>query len=417
MGKTNIAVVAFLLLAVLGSVQCYVCEGTINNIPIRTIRPVLNKTVPHGQKYTIDNNGELMQIINITGNAFQMGKAYGQLMSDEIHAIVNAYFHYVEEHAEEELKLITKLPKWLQPSAKKATVQVLRWILRFNGLVTRKYTTIRFQAELDGIAEGANIDRNALVEINMIPEYTKAGCSILGAWGNATINGDLLHLRALDWDTNAPLNNYPIVVVYHSNEKGSQPFANVGWAGFVGSITGFSPVVGVGEKVRKQNTNENETRLGKPWNYAIRDVMQFATNIDEALQMLNETDRTCSIYLGIGSKVNNTFRLVEYSHKEFTVYDDHNFPYTSKHGQFDHVVYMPIHDDNSECFNDLIRENYGRIDSEWIMRVLAPLHKTGDTQLAVYNYRNMELLLQYSRGGVYAYNRTPLRIDLAPFLV
>ena len=39
--------------------------------------------------------------------------------------------------------------------------------------------------------------------------------------------------------------------------------------------------------------------------------MQFATNIDEALQMLNETDRTCSTYLGIGSKASNTFRLIE----------------------------------------------------------------------------------------------------------
>ena len=130
---------------------------------------------------------------------------------------------------------------------------MLRWILQFNGFITRRYTPIRFQAELDGVAEGANIDRNALVELNMIPEYTKAGCSILGAWGNATLNNELLHLRALDWDYHAPLSDHPVIVVYHSNEKGSQPFANVGWPGFIGSITGFSPLVGVGEKVRKQN--------------------------------------------------------------------------------------------------------------------------------------------------------------------
>lgn len=111
----------------------------------------------------------------------------------------------------------------------------------------------------------------------------------------------------------------------------------------------------MGEKVRKQKTNENQTRYGKPWNYAIRDMLQFTTTIDGALKMLNETHRTCSIYLGVGSKVNNTFRLIEYSQKEFTVYDDKNFPYTEKHGQYDGVVYMPIHDDNSYCFSDLIR--------------------------------------------------------------
>jgi hypothetical protein len=77
---------------------------------------------------------------------------------------------------------------------------------------------------------------------------------------------------------------------------------------------------------------------------------------------------------------------------------------------------MPIHDDNSECFNDLIKENYGRIDSDWIMRTLAPLHKTGDTQLAVYSFKTRELLVQYSRGGVQAYKRNPLLVRLGDFL-
>ena len=45
----------------------------------------------------------------------------------------------------------------------------------------------------------------------MIPEYTRAGCSILGAWGKATANNHLIQLRALDWDNNNPLNKYPII--------------------------------------------------------------------------------------------------------------------------------------------------------------------------------------------------------------
>ncbi len=87
----------------------------------------------------------------------------------------------------------------------------------------------------------------------MIPEYTRAGCSILGAWGNATKNGDLMQLRALDWDVNNPMNKFPTFIVYDLVEKGSKPFVNLAWAGFVGSITGFSETVGVSEKVRKQN--------------------------------------------------------------------------------------------------------------------------------------------------------------------
>lgn len=204
------------------------------------IRPTLVKTVAHGQKYVIDNNGEKMYLVNLTGNAYQMGYAFGQLMTEEIHAVSHNYFKYIEENADQEFKFITKLPKALQPTAKKAGVDLLKHLLNLNGLITRKYTPLRFQAELDGMAKGAGIKRETLVQLNMIPEYTKAGCSILGTWGKATLNGELLHLRALDWDWHAPLGDYPTITIYHSTEKGSKPFANVGWAGFVGSITGFA---------------------------------------------------------------------------------------------------------------------------------------------------------------------------------
>lgn len=55
------------------------------------------------------------------------------------------------------------------------------------------------------------------------------------------------------------------------------------------------------------------TRFGKPWTYALRDVLQFSNTIDDALKNLENTDRTCAIYLGIGSSVNNTYRLLEYA--------------------------------------------------------------------------------------------------------
>jgi isopenicillin-N N-acyltransferase-like protein len=37
---------------------------------------------------------------------------------------------------------------------------------------------------------------------------------MFGAWGNATASrgGQLLQLRALDWDTDGPFKNYPVLV-------------------------------------------------------------------------------------------------------------------------------------------------------------------------------------------------------------
>lgn len=122
-----------------------------------------------------------------------------------------------------------------------------------------------------------------------------------------------------------------MVAVYHSTEKGSVPFANIAWVGFVGSLTGYSSAgIGVSERLRG-GAADTMTRFGKPWTYALRDVLQFSKTIDDALNNLNQTDRTCSVYLGIGSSVNNTYRIIEYAETEFRVYNDGNWKNDAAH--------------------------------------------------------------------------------------
>ncbi len=80
------------------------------------------------------------------------------------------------------------------------------------------------------------------------------------------------------------------------------------------------------------------------------------------------------------------------------------------------VVSMPIHDDKGDpCFNDLLQERYGNIDSDWIVSFLAASHHTGDTQMASYNFNKKELLLQVSNETARAYERPTLRIRLESY--
>jgi isopenicillin-N N-acyltransferase-like protein len=166
-----------------------------------------------------------------------------------------------------------------------------------------------------GIAEGSGIPIKVWRRINLVPELLKASCSIGGWWGPATESGQLIQLRALDWEQHCPWSRFPMITVYNSNEQGSVPFANIGWVGFLGSLTGYSSAkIGVSERLRG-NSASNMTRFGKPWTYVLRDILQFSKTLDDALETLNNTDRTCSVYFGIGSSVNNTYRLIEYSAK------------------------------------------------------------------------------------------------------
>lgn len=45
-----------------------------------------------------------------------------------------------------------------------------------------------------------------------------------------------------------PIGKYPTITVYHSSEDGSSPFANIGWTGMIGTITGYGMYGGVSEK-------------------------------------------------------------------------------------------------------------------------------------------------------------------------
>jgi len=41
-----------------------------------------------------------------------------------------------------------------------------------------------------------------------------------------------LQLRALDWDVDGGLQDYPVITIYHpTTSKLGHPFANVAWAG------------------------------------------------------------------------------------------------------------------------------------------------------------------------------------------
>jgi hypothetical protein len=81
--------------------------------------------------------------------------------------------------------------------------------LDFTADLTRSNTPESFFQEIQGLADGAGIAYKEMLRLQMFPELIKAQCSLLGAWGPATIQGSaaggLVQLRALDWDTVTPL--------------------------------------------------------------------------------------------------------------------------------------------------------------------------------------------------------------------
>jgi len=86
----------------------------------------------------------------------------------------------------------------------KGGIKVARFLLDLNYKITKKYTPERYNEEMLGISRGAGVSMIKIRQVNLLPELLKASCSLLGAWGPATYSGELIQLRALDWESHAP---------------------------------------------------------------------------------------------------------------------------------------------------------------------------------------------------------------------
>lgn len=131
------------------------------------------------------------------------------------------------------------------------------------------------------------------------------------------------------------------------------------------------------------------TRYGNPWTYVLRDVLYEASNITTAIDILQKAHRTCAIHLGLSSVDDHTFRMLEYSYKTLNVYDDKNYTYTKEHPQKAGIAFFDKHVQPSKdtCVYDLLSKQnfYGYWDADSFWRVVGNSHKTGDTQLVVFN--------------------------------
>ena len=80
-----------------------------------------------------------------------------------------------------------------------------------------------------------------LIKVNMLPSLVQMQCSMMGAWGNATVDGKLVQYRTLDFG-GGPFANNNVLTVHHPTDS-DNAFASVSWPGFVGAVTGFSEKV------------------------------------------------------------------------------------------------------------------------------------------------------------------------------
>jgi len=307
------------------------------------------------------------------------------------------WIHLEEEFADDDDSDIS----WLPPAIRDEIAEVgLDVMLQLTADATEPFTPPYWYEELHGLADGINssdVTFEDLLYVTLFGELTKGTCSMFGAWGKAIeqVPGlELLQLRALDWDSSGPFPKYPAIIVYHPDN--GHPFANVGWIGWIGSITGMSSVQMAISEIGIYFTDASwgeTSRFGYPFTYILRDVLQFDQTVDDATNRFANADRTCSLLFGVGDGKIPMFRGYQYDYSVLNVFDDLNLQPLNEtwHPRIDNIVYWGM-DWDCPSYNKVLHDQlitfYGNITVENTITHILPTMQTGDTHVAIYDLTN-----------------------------
>lgn len=242
----------------------------------------------------------------------------------------------------------------------------------------------------------------------MLPELIQATCTALGVWGPATEGNKLYHMRALDWEPLAQVNQYPAIVMYQPTEAGSHNVANIGYLGLIGSLTAISKHgISAGEKVMYVDDPTaypvnpvSITYFGKPWMFVLRDTVQFSNNMDDVMNTLRNTNRTMKLHLGWGSLPDNKFVGMHYAYNLLQTFDDKNYTHNDEtnHPQLDGTFYFDkmIQPSDNTCIGNILKDTHGRITPETLYQEIAGRHTTGDATVVVMDPEGQQVWVSWS---------------------
>jgi hypothetical protein len=259
----------------------------------------------------------------------------------------------------------------------------------------------------------------------MMGEITKGRCSMFGAWGKAIQDKNtILTMRALDWVMDGPFKNYPEISIYHANGPNENSFLNLGWSGWIGSITGVNDQqlsiheIGVSYP---DSTFGRETFFGNPFVYMLRDILQFDKSRTQAVNRLKNGNRTCHLILGVGDGKEKRFNGIQYSAEKADAMDDTNLrPVADWHPPIENVVYFGM-DWMCPGFDSVMakqmKKYHGNLTAELAIKDVMPIVMTGDLHVYVADLSNDQFYFAWAApdgvsGPRNAFERPFMKMDL-----
>lgn len=211
------------------------------------------------------------QVLFLKGTPRQMGKQHGQLLGAQARDLVDRVLYGVGVGSSFERG------SWFFGDIENA-------VERFG-----KFVDPRYLAESDALAKAAGVHPQEARLANFFPEMFH--CSGFSLYGKATRDGRMYHGRILDYMRGIGLEQNAAVIIHQPDE--GYAWVNLGYAGFIGSVTAMNEKgISIGEMGGKGYGNWD----GKPMAQLMREVMEKAATLDEAVEIMRKGPRTCEYY-------------------------------------------------------------------------------------------------------------------------
>jgi len=153
-----------------------------------------------------------------------------------------------------------------------------------------KFVDPRVLREMDALADATGMHRQEARLSNFFPELFH--CSGFALLGKSTADGHVYHGRVLDYLRGVGLEQNAVVTVYKPDD-GRHAWVNLTYAGFVGSVTAMNEK---GISIGEMGGGGYGAWDGKPMAQLVREVMENADTLDEAVAIMKAGPRTCEYY-------------------------------------------------------------------------------------------------------------------------
>jgi len=323
-----IFIILFLIIIVLG---VYLKIVTTIKPPVVGTAEIDSMIVVNGTKFIGDNwirqNEYGLWEMYVEGEAYQRGVVMGMLSSELI--------RYQEEAFVAQIKKIV-------PS--KFYFNFLRILIGFFNRNIDKHIPEEYLKEIYGISQSASSEFNkfgipymrmlnyhAAHDIgHALVNYALVGCTSFATWNSKTDDGRLVAARNFDFYFGDEFSKNKIVKFI--NPEQGYPFGFVTWGGMIGVVSGMN-TEGLCVTISTAKS-DIPTSSSTPVSIVARDILQYASNIEEAYSIAKKYEIFVSESFMITSAKDNMTAIIEKSPKKIDIfYPDTNFILCTNHFQ------------------------------------------------------------------------------------